>query len=66
MDLVVNGEAYRHNGQATIADLLRECRAEAGRTAVMVNGDVVRKSRFDAVSLSDGDRVELIMIAAGG
>ena len=66
MDLVVNGEAYRHNGQATIADLLRECRAEAGRTAVMVNGDVVRKSRCDAVSLSDGDRGELIVIAAGG
>ena len=66
MNLVVNGEAYRHNGQATIADLLRECHAEAGRTAVMVNGDVVRKGSFDSVSLSDGDRVELIVIAAGG
>lgn len=66
MDLVVNGESYRQNGQATIADLLRECPAEAGRTAVMVNGDVVRKSSFDAVRLSDGDRVELIVIAAGG
>jgi len=66
MNLVVNGEAYRHNGQATISDLLRECRAEAGRTAVMVNGDIVRKSSFDSVRLSDGDRVELIVIAAGG
>jgi len=66
MDLVVNGEAYRHNGEATIAGLLRECRAEAGRTAVMVNGDVVRKDSFDSVSLSDGDHVELIVIAAGG
>ena len=66
MNLVVNGEAYRHNGQSTIADLLRECRAEAGRTAVMVNGDIVRQSSFDIVRLSDGDRVELIVIAAGG
>ena len=66
MDLVVNGEAYRHNGRATIADLLLECGAEAGRTAVMVNGDIVRKSGFDTVRLSDGDRVELIVIAAGG
>ena len=66
MDLVVNGEPYLYNGQATITDLLRECRAEAGRTAVMVNGDVVRKSSFDTVRLSDGDRVELIVIAAGG
>ena len=66
MDLVVNGEAYRHNGEATIADLLLECQAEAGRTAVMVNGDIVRKSAFDTVRLSDGDRVELIVITAGG
>ena len=66
MDLVVNGEAYRHNGEATIADLLLECQAEAGRTAVMVNGDVMRKGTFDAVMLSDGDHVELIVIAAGG
>jgi thiamine biosynthesis protein ThiS len=66
MDLVVNGEAYRHNEEATIADLLRECRAEAGRTAVMVNGDIVRKSNFETVRLSDGDHVELIVIAAGG
>jgi thiamine biosynthesis protein ThiS len=66
MDLVVNGEAYRHNGQGTIAELLRECQAEAGRTAVMVNGEVVRRSLFDSVRLSDGDHVELIMIIAGG
>ena len=66
MDLVVNGEAYRHNGQATIADLLRECQAEAGPTAVMVNGDIVRRSSFDIVRLSDGDCVELITITAGG
>jgi thiamine biosynthesis protein ThiS len=66
MDLVVNGEAYRHNGQATIADLLRECQAEAGRTAVVVNGDIVRRSSFDIVRLSDGDHVELITITAGG
>jgi thiamine biosynthesis protein ThiS len=66
MDLVVNGGPYRYNGEATIADLLLECQAEAGRTAVMVNGDVVRKSSFDTVSLSDGDHVELIVIAAGG
>jgi thiamine biosynthesis protein ThiS len=57
---------YRHDGQATIADLLRECHAEAGRTAVMVNGDVLRKGSFETVRLSDGDHVELIVIAAGG
>ena len=40
--------------------------SHAQSVAVMVNGDVVRKGSFDSVSLSDGDRVELIVIAAGG
>ena len=66
MDLVVNGEAYRHNGQGSLAELLQEYAAEAGRTAVMVNGEVVRRSRFDSIRLCDGDQVELIMITAGG
>jgi thiamine biosynthesis protein ThiS len=66
MDLVLNGEAYRHTGQATIAELLRECQAEPRRTAVMVNGDIVRKRDFDTVRLAEGDHVELIMITAGG
>jgi sulfur carrier protein len=66
MDLVLNGEAYRHTGPATIAGLLRACQAEPGRTAVMVNGEVVCSSQFANVRLSDGDEVELIMIAAGG
>jgi thiamine biosynthesis protein ThiS len=32
----------------------------------MVNGDVLRKGSFETVRLSDGDHVELIVIAAGG
>jgi thiamine biosynthesis protein ThiS len=66
MNLIVNGDEYRHEGQGTMAELFRELQAEPGRTAVMVNGEVVRKSRLDSVRLSDGDQVELIMITAGG
>jgi len=66
VDLVVNGDVYHHSGQGTIAELLQECGAEAGRTAIMVNSEVVGRSRLDSVKLSDGDHVELIMIAAGG
>ena len=66
MDLVVNGDVYHHSGQGTIVELLQEYKAEVGRTAIMVNGEVVSKSRLDSVKLSDGDQVELITIAAGG
>ncbi len=66
MDLVVNGERYRHQGQGTIPELLQECGAEPGRTAIMVNEQVIPRSSWGTVTLSDDDRVALLMMTAGG
>jgi thiamine biosynthesis protein ThiS len=35
-------------------------------TAIMVNGEVVRRSRWESIRLAEGDQVELIVAAAGG
>jgi thiamine biosynthesis protein ThiS len=66
MNLVVNGAAHRHNGRGTIAELLEEFKAAPAMTAILINGEVVRRSQWDAVRLSEGDTVELIVMAAGG
>ena len=66
MNLIVNGSPYPHNGAGTIAALLAENRLAPAMTAVMINGEVVRRSQWDAVRLKEGDAVELIVAAAGG
>jgi sulfur carrier protein len=66
MNLIVNGNPHSHNGGGTIAELLEEHRLAPAMTAIMVNGEVVRRSRWDLVRLSEGDAVELIVAAAGG
>ena len=66
MNLVVNGEPYPHTGQGTIAELLDEFHAAPAMTALMINGEVVRRSRWESVRLAEGDEVELIVAAAGG
>lgn len=66
MKLIVNGEAHIHNGHGTVAELLREFQAEPSRIALMINGDVVRKDRWESVTLSEGDQVEMLMFAGGG
>jgi len=66
MNLVVNGAPYLHGGQGTIAELLAEWRLAPPMTAVMINGEVIRRSQWEPVRLSEGDRVELIVAAAGG
>ncbi len=66
MNLVVNGETHDHNGRGTIGELLQECQADPARTAIMINGDVVAKSQWERVKLSERDHVELLMFAGGG
>jgi thiamine biosynthesis protein ThiS len=66
MNLIVNGAPYPHQGAGTIVELLAEHRLAPARTAIMINGEVVRRSQWDGVLLSEGDGVELIVAAAGG
>lgn len=66
MNLVVNGELYKHDGQGSIADLLAECRADPSRVAIMINGKMTSRSRWGDVKLAEGDRLELLMFAGGG
>ena len=66
MDLWVNGALHTHGGDGSIAALLAECGANAGRVALMINGVVVARGSWDEVTLKENDRVELLMFAAGG
>jgi sulfur carrier protein len=66
MNLVVNGVSHAHTGGGTIAGLLEEFHAEPAMTAILINGEVVRRSRWESVRLSEGDQVELVVMAAGG
>jgi thiamine biosynthesis protein ThiS len=66
MELTVNGESHRHEGDGTIEALLDEMGSRPDRTAVMINGDVVPREQWDGVCLGEGDTVELLVFAGGG
>ena len=75
MRLIVNGEP-RDSGAATLADLFQ---SELARTdaddpaptgtrgfAIALNGHVVRKDKWAATTLADGDRIEIVRAMQGG
>jgi sulfur carrier protein len=66
MNLTINGDAYRHEGDGTLPELLRELQAEPARTAVLVNGEVAPRGSWPEVRLAEGDRLELLTFAGGG
>ena len=66
IDVRCNGEARTVAANATLADLVQAEGLDAGRVAVLVNGEVVRREERGQCRLRDGDAVEMLVFAGGG
>lgn len=51
---------------ASISKLLSDLEVKATRVAVELNLEIVPKSDYDATTLKDGDRVEVVAFVGGG
>jgi sulfur carrier protein len=63
--ITVNGEPVDAK-DLTIEALLTERNVETRGVAVALNGEVVRRGEWSAVTLRSGDRLEIVSAAAGG
>lgn len=50
----------------TIRQLLESLKLHPLRVAVQVNEDIIKRDRYEEVSLKSGDTVEVLTIMAGG
>ncbi|MBN2301615.1 MAG: sulfur carrier protein ThiS [Lentisphaerae bacterium] len=66
MKLHVNGKPYEHTAGRTIGTLLPEIGAFPDKVAVLLNDNVVKRAEWQNKELKDGDRIEILMLAAGG
>jgi sulfur carrier protein len=75
MRLIINGEP-REARAATLADLFQAelvhtdadapAQASPRGFAIALNGNVVRKDKWAATRLADGDRIEIVRAMQGG
>ena len=68
MNATVNGEQRELPAGATVASVLEllEVAADARGIAVALDGEVVPRSRWEAMMLRDGSRVEVVAAIGGG
>ena len=66
MKIMLNAEQHESPDGINVSALLEELDLRGGRVAVMVNDEVIRKGRFEAHQLGEGDRVEIIHMVGGG
>jgi sulfur carrier protein len=66
MNVVVNGEPRSVQAGTTVADIVSLLGRGREGLAVAVNEDVVPRTFWDATTLHEEDRVEVLTAAAGG
>lgn len=65
MKIQLNGEQYVTQSR-NLEGLLRELNVEPGRVAVELNMKIVKKDRFAASEVSEGDQIEVVHFVGGG
>ena len=66
ISLTVNGERRRFEAPLTAAQLIARLELTGKRVALERNGEIVPRGQFDQQSLSDGDRIEIVVAVGGG
>jgi len=66
MTVVVNGERRELHDETTVADVVRTLVDAERGVAVALDGEVVRRGEWDARSVPDGSRVEVLTAMQGG
>ncbi|GAA0735115.1 sulfur carrier protein ThiS [Dactylosporangium roseum] len=67
MQLVVNAVASTVDDDITVADVVHQLAGPDPRgIAVALNGDVIPRTKWDAIRPSDGDHIEVLTAVQGG
>jgi sulfur carrier protein len=64
--ITVNGKAMDVESGLTVDGLLTLLNVKREYTAVAVNREVIRKSAYGTLKLSEGDKVEIVRPMGGG
>ncbi len=65
MKLTINGD-QREFTASTLAMLIEQLGMKADRVAVELNRDIIRRDRWAATELHDGDQLEIVHFVGGG
>lgn len=66
MRLVLNGEDRSFENPLTLAQLVTSLGMKPDRVAIERNRDIVPRDQWEAVSLQEGDRLEIVHFVGGG
>lgn len=66
MKVLINGETRQFAESQNITDLVADLGLEPKMVLIEHNGTALHRSEWTACLLSEGDRIEILQVAAGG
>lgn len=66
MNILINGETRQFEESKTITGLVAELSLEPKMVLIEHNGIALHRSEWTTRLLSEGDRIEILQVAAGG
>ena len=67
MKLTLNGKESDFTDGLTVNELLEEQQVKTPEmVSVEINGQILKRSKFEDTVLKDGDKIEFLFFAAGG
>ena len=66
MRVYVNGEAKELSDRISLSELITQLNLPAGRIAVELNRNVVRRNDWSTTMLADDDSLEIVHFVGGG
>jgi thiamine biosynthesis protein ThiS len=66
LQITLNGDAHEVAGPLTVTELLAQLQIDARRVAVEHNLVVLKRERFEATMIREGDEVEIVNFVGGG
>jgi sulfur carrier protein len=66
MNILINGETRQFEESKTITALVADLALEPKMVLIEHNGTALHRSEWSASLLSEGDRIEILQVAAGG
>jgi len=66
MNITLNGEKKEVPGDITVFGLLEFLKIQHQRVAVELNMEIVKKDKYAATAIKDGDSLEVVSFMGGG
>ena len=66
MNILINGETRQFEESKTVTGLVADLDLEPKMVLIEHNGTALHRSEWTTCLLSEGDRIEILQVAAGG